>query len=83
MINGWDDTSVSTSSDKTGTVSLIHELFSSNVIVSLSYLIDNDIANDLGQLNYSSSSNQMSLTFPSFTGTLIFDPGIFIYLFIY
>ena len=80
MINEWDDTSVSTSNNKTGTISLIHQLFSSNVIASLSYYIDGDVANDLIQLNYSSDSNQMSFMFPKFTGTLIFDPGILLLL---
>ena len=80
MINEWDDTFVSSSSDKTGTVSLIHELFSSNVIVCLSYLIDDITVNDLIQLNYSSDSNQMTFTFPPFNGSLIFDPGILLLL---
>ena len=80
MINEWDGTSVFSLSNTTGTVSLIHELFSSNVIASLSYLIDDDIANDLIQLNYSSDSNQMLFTFPSFNGSLIFDPGILLLL---
>ena len=76
MINEWDDSSVSSSSDTTGTVSLIHELFSSNVIASLSYYIDDNIANSSIQLNYSSDSNQMLFMFRSFNGSLIFDPGI-------
>ena len=80
MINEWDDTSVSSPSNTTGTVSLIHELFSSNVIVCLSYLIDDITANDLIQLDYSSDSNQMLFTFQSFNGTLIFDPGILLLL---
>ena len=80
MINEWDDTSVSSSSDTTGTVNLTHELFSTDVIACLSYYIDDEIADDLIKLNYSSDFSQMSFTFPSFTGTLIFDPGILLLL---
>ena len=81
MINAWnDESSLLVEDHSTSSISLIHDLFSSHVIISLSYLIDDETADEQGQVHYDFDSNEMSFIIPSSNQSIIIDPSYYLFI---